>query len=102
MFYSVLHNIVPKYPKSYLKHEKRPFSRGKKEEMRSDIILTFFFIFELKEWLESKDVIRKLQYMTGSSMMNLHIKKLKLKTLVGLSLPFCHSDSKKCRTIIPW
>ena len=44
-----------------------PFSRGKKEEMRSDIILTFFFIFGLKEWLKSKDIIRKLQHMTGSS-----------------------------------
>jgi hypothetical protein len=48
-----------------LKHEKMPFSRGKKVEMRSDIILTFFFIFGLKEWLKSKDIIRKLQYMTG-------------------------------------
>ena len=55
----------------YLKHEKMPFSRGKKVEMRSDIILTFFFIFGLKEWLKSKDIIRKLQYMTGFSFQKI-------------------------------
>ena len=48
-----------------------PFSRGKKVKMRSDIILTFFFIFGLKEWLKSKDIIRKLQYMTGFSFQKI-------------------------------
>jgi hypothetical protein len=33
-------------------------------------------MFGLKEWLKSKDIVRKLQYMTGSSYQKIKFEKV--------------------------